>query len=195
MFEFIENLDHQLFVAMNRGPVSPLVESLCWLASIIGEGIPLLLIIGLSLWRYDKSVFKGHFVWLLTSALLSYLLLRIIKYSIGRPRPVRELASLIEAGVVSITIVGQQLRNNSFPSGHVQIAATIFTYMGYLYPRRWYLWIAVVVAIGLSRVYGGAHFPADVLGGVILGVLPALVVIGFRQRGNARREGELLVDR
>ena len=56
--------------------------------------------------------------------------------------------------------------------------------------RAWWRWlvlalaVVVVVAVALARLYRGAHFPTDVLGGVLLAVAWLLVVLRvFPDRG------------
>lgn len=56
----------------------------------------------------------------------------------------------------------------SVPSGHVNTATVLW---GLLYARgKIPLWLAAVVValVGLSRLYLGAHYLADVLGGAVL---------------------------
>jgi len=65
----------------------------------------------------------------------------------------------------------------AFPSGHTQNAAVLWSYLAGHY-RRWPLIVAAVVLIplvALSRLYLGAHWPVDVLGGIAIG----LVLVGL----------------
>ncbi len=59
----------------------------------------------------------------------------------------------------------------SFPSGHTQasvIAATILT----MYNRKWGIVVIPLAAlIAFSRLYLYVHFPSDVLGGAIMGLI------------------------
>ena len=60
---------------------------------------------------------------------------------------------------------------SSFPSGHL---VTVLTLWGTLAVARVVPWLAVVVIaflVGLARLYLGAHYPGDVLGGVVVGAL------------------------
>ncbi len=66
------------------------------------------------------------------------------------------------------------------PSGHAQNAAGIWGLLAALVHKRW-AWItalAVIFAIGVSRVYLGMHFPSDVVAGWLLGA--ALVWLFLR---------------
>ena len=70
---------------------------------------------------------------------------------------------------------------SSFPSGHVLAAAAFWGLVPpwtFLVTRRRLLWAAstvavavIVVSVGLSRVYVGAHWPSDVVGGYVGGAL------------------------
>ncbi len=59
------------------------------------------------------------------------------------------------------------------PSGHAQIAATVWGWLAVEVRKRWFRIAALVVIllIGLSRIYLGVHFLSDVLLGWILGGL------------------------
>ena len=70
---------------------------------------------------------------------------------------------------------------SSFPSGHTAAAVTLYGAIAiviWVASRQvWLRALAVVlavvvpIAVGFSRLYRGMHFPTDVLGGVLLGVL------------------------
>ena len=79
------------------------------------------------------------------------------------------------------------LKTYSFPSGHAYISLVVGGFMAYLAWRylgnawRWPVisgLVLLIFLVGLSRVYLGAHFPSDVLGGWLLGLM-VLVFIRF----------------
>jgi membrane-associated phospholipid phosphatase len=65
-----------------------------------------------------------------------------------------------------------------FPSGHVTAAAAYFSLFAYLVGQRFrdrvlLLWVVVwvpVLLVGIARIVQRAHWPADVIGGVALGL-------------------------
>lgn len=66
----------------------------------------------------------------------------------------------------------------SFPSGHVAVA-TAMALAGAIATRAWILWPFLwmfVAAVCWTRVTYGAHFPSDVLGGLLIGIASAAAV-------------------
>lgn len=69
----------------------------------------------------------------------------------------------------------------SFPSGHSMGSLIFYGFVIYLvvrtHQRRWIQWLTVtllgmlVLLIGSSRIYLGAHFPSDVLAGYAAGLI------------------------
>jgi len=64
-----------------------------------------------------------------------------------------------------------------FPSGHTQNTVVVWGYLALRFRRTW-LWVAagfLMVAVPLSRIYLGVHFPTDLLGGYVLGAALLLI--------------------
>jgi len=71
----------------------------------------------------------------------------------------------------------------SFPSSHSQGSLVFWGGLASLVRRRW-MWIVSVVLIllvSLSRIYLGVHFPQDVLGGWIIGLVILLLYLWARK--------------
>lgn len=119
---------------------------------------------------------------LLCGYLIDWAIVSGIKPWLDFPRPPRAL------GVAAVHILGPAEYAHSFPSGH---AAFAFVLMASLLPgAHWMLKALLVVFalwVGWSRMAVGAHFPADVLGGALIGMLSAwLAAQGLRLLGYAR---------
>jgi membrane-associated phospholipid phosphatase len=114
-------------------------------------------------WRYPRVFWS-----LVLAALIGGLVGQGIKVWLAVPRPAAMLAA------DQITIIGNRLMNKSFPSGHT-ISAFAFAgvWLGMLGWRK--LWPLLILAAltGFSRVAVGAHWPFDVLGAALIGILGA----------------------
>ena len=83
------------------------------------------------------------------------------KYFVGRDRPCQVLE-----GIRLVTACGG---SGSFPSNHAVNTAAAAMFLQVLYPRSgWVSW-PIVVLVGFSRVYMGAHYPTDILGSWVIG--------------------------
>ncbi|HZP21223.1 MAG TPA: phosphatase PAP2 family protein [Bauldia sp.] len=95
------------------------------------------------------------------------LLTDVIKWSIGRSRPVLFWTD----GTLTFTPASFDYAHVSFPSGHATTVAAVALF-AWLVLRVWSLpVVAVCIAIAVSRVAVGAHYPSDVVAGVIVGLL------------------------
>lgn len=82
----------------------------------------------------------------------------------------------------------KQPKSYSFPSGHAYCTVLVFGLFAYLAFTRLSspynilipsILAVLVILIGISRVYLGAHYPSDVLAGWALGAVVLLVLIKF----------------
>ncbi len=106
------------------------------------------------------------------------LLSNLMKRAIGRGRP----RLLDEVGSLDFRNVFNDFTYQSFPSGHTTTAFAFALVIGFVSPRLLPWMLAFATAIGLSRVVEGAHYPTDVLGGVVVGTLGAYAVRYFFAR-------------
>lgn len=64
-----------------------------------------------------------------------------------------------------------------FPSGHAQVSSGFWGYLGCKIQNKWIVFAGAVaiLSISLSRVYLGVHYAGDVIGGIIFGLMVALI--------------------
>jgi undecaprenyl-diphosphatase len=75
--------------------------------------------------------------------------------------------------------------DHSFPSGHTATSFAAALVLARAVPRRAWLFYVLAAAIGFSRIYVGVHYPLDVLGGALVGLLAATALL--RLAGGLRR--------
>lgn len=140
--------------------------------TLFGEGLlAVALLAPIARWRRDIA-------WsLLLAALLAPLIVHGLKELFDMPRPALVLSPS------DFRVIGPRLSVVSFPSGHAT-TITLFATILALHLHRRYLYLILLLAVmlvGLSRVVVGAHWPMDVLGGMVLGWLLALASIRLAQ--------------
>ena len=118
---------------------------------------------------------------LLLSLVFSFVICNLIlKNAVDRIRP----CDLNTA----VALLVQRPPDPSFPSGHTSAS---FAAVTVLFRNRWRgRWVALVLAslIAFSRLYLYVHFPTDVLGGLLTGLLSGwLAVTLWRKRESSRR--------
>lgn len=193
--EALLQLDRALFLWINNGLASPWLDPVFYLWSYLGNApVTFGLLVALALLLRRQAFLKEHLLWLAAAALLGGWGVHWLKDVVGRYRPVKELAPLIEAGKAHVHLVGTVLTRSSFPSGHSQIAFAFATYLSFALPRWWPVFLPLAFGVMLSRIYMGVHFPADCLTGGAIGAISALLFWKVRalrlpRRGKARAPG------
>jgi len=134
----------------------------------IGQGwrLALLSILLLALaWVFEKKVLKLAAIQSLIAHGIAAILANVLKHLIGRPRP-----KFVHSGDWQMAISwGSGL--DSFPSGHSTASFAVATVLAKRFPAWGPLCISAAVFVALSRVLRGSHFPTDVVGGAVVGVL------------------------
>ncbi|WP_206519924.1 MULTISPECIES: phosphatase PAP2 family protein [unclassified Mesorhizobium] len=101
---------------------------------------------------------------------LSGLAVNLLKYGIGRARPLY----FNDYGVLSLHPFAMDARFAGFPSGHATTMGAVFGVLLLLFPRRWHIALAATALIASTRVFVGAHYPSDTVAGFGLGLAFAI---------------------
>lgn len=88
----------------------------------------------------------------------------ILKDLFARPRPYVASAEIVP--------LIKKLSSYSFPSGHTSVSFSGALVLYRMMPRKVGVPAIILAAmIGFSRLYVGVHFPTDVLGGIVIGII------------------------
>ncbi|MGD9302946.1 MAG: phosphatase PAP2 family protein, partial [Desulfobacterales bacterium] len=124
-----------------------------------------LLFLPLIYWCIDRRTGARLLFLLLVSVFIN----SVAKVFVNQPRPFHydsRVKQIVEA------------YGGGLPSGHTQNTTVLWGYLAIRF-RIKLLWILagiLIVGVPLSRIYLGVHFPTDIIGGYVLGIL---LLLGF----------------
>ena len=157
--------------------------------SLLGE-LPyslIMVVLVALLFFYLKYKRESYFIF---SILLSGLIILGVKNIIDRPRPTEFYVRLVEIN-----------RFQSFPSGHVMSYILFFGFMIVLMRRLkaiplltrriiTYISVFFMLTVAFSRVYLGAHWFSDTVGGLLLGLICLFPLSYFYLKALKKRIGD-----
>ena len=146
-------------------------------------GLTLLIIVALSLLALTRREVLWPLVAAASSAgILAYLLDNAMKRIIDRGRPPAYLSDVLFHGYPT------DPRGTGYPSSHTAVAvAVVVGAWPWLDPRWRVIGTIVAAMISLNRMYVGAHFPLDIVGGGAVGLMSGGIVLVVAQRLSVRR--------
>lgn len=132
--------------------------------------LPYVLVIGfLLLAWYEEGLKKKLYLFFegaLAVILARGLITEAIKFFYYHPRPF---------DVLGFTPLINE-SGSSFPSGHAAWFFALAMIVWYA-NRKWGIWYFILAAfMGIARIYVGVHWPLDILGGAVVGVVSAMVI-------------------
>ena len=138
---------------------------------IAEKGLFVVAILLVTLWFMDLGVARKKNQYAIIMGLEALLLGRgvvtiILREIFPRVRP------FVDNNSINL-LIAKDAFEPSFPSGHAVMGFALALAV-FIYNRKAGIWLIVVsVLIGLARVFAGAHYPSDIIGGffVALGVV------------------------
>lgn len=126
-----------------------------------------LFVIFRSKWRIIVQAFAA--------AIISRLVIaNIIRWILPRARPFVE-------NQVDL-LISQNPQESSFPSGHATFYFALATVVYFYNKKLGILFFIGSVLMGLARVFSGVHWPSDIIGGALVGVISAWLVVKISKR-------------
>jgi undecaprenyl-diphosphatase len=185
-FIFISLLisDHKIIdfdsdvIAAIQGLESPTLTKVMKFFTLIGSSsVVSVIIILLIIFLYKVLHHRLELILFISAIIGSAVLNQILKLIFHRVRP--NFHRLID------------ISGYSFPSGHAMNAFTVYVILSFLLwrhiPSRWgrsvliLFSVFMIMAIGISRIYLGVHYPSDIIGGYLASGFWLTVAIWFFQ--------------
>lgn len=112
------------------------------------------------------------------SLMLTLVVTALVAAIVQRARPFLAIADI---GYPIMRLIPAPL-NTSFPSGHTGAAVTMACVIFWVHRRSGMIAFACAALVALGRVLVGVHYPTDILGGAIVGLISFIVVrVGHQQ--------------
>lgn len=178
MFALLSQLDRAVFLWIVDHRFQPLSE-LMREASGFGNHGMIWFIFALALAGARRLSIRGFVVLALAIALASAMTDQYFKPLFGRERPF--------VTIPQVDVMGKVPDGRSFPSGHTTNAFAGAYVLTHFVPEGRVIWWATAAAIGYSRIYRGVHYPVDVAGGALVGLLCGWLLSFIAERLVLRR--------
>jgi undecaprenyl-diphosphatase len=176
MIEWLNHLDTALFLFLNSFH-HPVADPVMVIVSAKGTWVPLYAAILVLLFhRFRHRAWIPVVAALVLFAITDLASVHLLKNTVMRLRPCHE--PLLQ-GLVH-TVNGKCGGMYGFVSSHAANTFGFATLMTLIFRKRisWIGWclIAWAAIVSYSRIYLGVHYPADIIGGAMLGALPGWLI-------------------
>jgi undecaprenyl-diphosphatase len=171
--DYLQNLDTAVFRFINGTLRNPVFDVFMPFITNLNRHPTVLVIVGLMLiLLFVKGGNKGKYAVLVLAFGILFsdqLNSSVAKFILARPRPCHALAYVhLLVGCGS---------GYSFPSSHAVNTFCGAIILAFFFPRAAVWLYSFAGVVSFSRVYVGVHYPADVVGGAVIGICCGLIMI------------------
>ncbi|MDQ6956979.1 MAG: phosphatase PAP2 family protein [Mariprofundaceae bacterium] len=155
----MNNLNIDAFRSINDAH-APFLDAVIGVVSGLGDGLVIALCCAvLMLYRFRLGMAAT------VAFLLSGVIAQLLKRAFDMPRP--------PAVLEHVHVLGAALHSHSFPSGHAT-SDGVMVLLAFLIWKcsdwRAYVMAGLFLLAAYGRIYGGVHFPLDVVAGLLIGM-------------------------
>jgi undecaprenyl-diphosphatase len=168
LFKHLIAVDHDLRAWVVAHRVRGL-DGTMWALSRVGEGGVVWFAIGAGLTAVDRLAWRDLARLALAVLIASLVTNKGLKPAFQRKRP--------SGGAGKAPFIGRLPSGASFPSAHTANAFAAAFVLLRTAPAGRVFWWLLAAAIAFSRVYLGVHYPLDVIGGGLVGIACAALVL------------------
>jgi undecaprenyl-diphosphatase len=191
MLEYLIELDKQLFLFLNSLH-SPFWDTVMWHISGKYQWVPFYaFILYMIIRKYKMRTFYVIVFVTLLITMADQSSVKLFKFVFERPRPCHDDAL---QGLVHI-VNGKCGGPYGFVSSHASNVFALAMFTALIIRKRWFIYLMFFFAsiVSYSRIYLGVHYPGDIIGGAILGVICGLItfylMVLFERYVIDRKEG------
>lgn len=175
MLEILKEWDVQLFTAIHVTGSNTLFDWACPIIRQKTTWIPLYIFFAYLLFKKAAKTKAIYYIvsCVILIALSDFICAHILKEIFSRIRPCNSEALMnITHALIPCS------STYSFPSCHATNHFALAFYLGSTYLKPYRIWLLIWAgSIGFSQIYCGVHFPLDVIGGMMLGILLAYAMV------------------
>ncbi|MDA3844712.1 MAG: phosphatase PAP2 family protein [Candidatus Kapabacteria bacterium] len=170
MPEVFHTIDVQLFTFLNSTISNDICDKIFpYITDVRNWLLVYVFLFGWLFWQGGKKGILTAVSLIAVILATDYLNSELLKDYFSRVRPCSALDDvrlLIKCG-----------SGKSFPSSHAANMFAAATVLSYYYRKYRWIYFGIAVAIAFSRVYVGVHYPLDIAGGAIVGIVTGTVVV------------------
>jgi undecaprenyl-diphosphatase len=173
VLDYIIYIDRLLFTLLNGTIANPVFDVIMPLITDLNKSSVVLVIAGVA---WIILIVKGGKTGRITAIGLILVLTlsdqlnsSVMKSVFQRPRPCHFVGEVVN--MESLRLLVRCGSGLSFPSSHAANNAAVATFLTWYYPKYKWIFVGIALTVAFSRIYVGVHFPIDVIGGIIVGII------------------------